>query len=125
ECIVVEQSAVQEVKDEVPSWVRYVHTPLPDAGMPYSRAWAFNVGARSARGRVLVLHDNDMLAPVDYGKEVTAGFRDGCEVMNLKRFIFYSSEEDSARTFSAAVLTNEEPPVAIMQNAFGGTVALS
>lgn len=125
ECVVVEQSSTQEVKDELPCWVRYIHTPLPYAGMPYSRAWAFNVGARCARGRVLMLHDNDMLAPADYAKEVIARFKDGCEAMNLKRFIFYLSEADSSRTFSAGSLTTEEAPVAIMQNAFGGTIAVS
>ena len=44
----------------LPDWVRYLHTPIPE-GMPYSRAWAFNVGARAGRGEVLVFHDNDML----------------------------------------------------------------
>jgi glycosyl transferase family 7 (putative galactosyltransferase) len=125
ECIVVEQSAAQEVKDALRSWVRYVYTPLPYPSMPYSRAWAFNVGARYARGRVLVLHDNDMLAPRDYAKEVIAGFRDGCEVMNLKRFIFYLSDADSSRIFSTGALTPKGSPMAVMQNALGGTVGIS
>ena len=125
ECIVVEQSAAQEVKDLLPSWVRYTHTQLPYANMPYSRAWAFNVGARGARGRVLVLHDNDMLAPIYYGKEVIARFNDGYDVMNLKRFIFYLSESDSSRTLSAGALTTDGAPVAVMQNALGGTIGIS
>src|SRR5207244_3682036 len=63
ECIVVEQSSVSEVRDHLPQWVRYVHTPLPVAGMPYCRSWAFNVGARVAAGQMLVLQDNDILVP--------------------------------------------------------------
>jgi GT2 family glycosyltransferase len=66
-----------------------------------------------------------MLAPVDYAKEVIARFKDGYEVINLKRFIFYRSEADSSRTFSAAALTTEQAPVAIVQNALGGTIAVS
>src|SRR5215471_14840489 len=60
ECVVVEQSATSELKRHIPSWVRYIHTPPSDQDTPYCRSWAFNVGAREARGKVLVLHDNDM-----------------------------------------------------------------
>jgi hypothetical protein len=125
ECIVVEQSAAQEVKDLLPSWIRYLHTPLPYADMPYCRAWAFNVGARAARGGALVLHDNDMLMPADYAKAVVARLRDGYEVMNLKRFIFYLTQADSNRTSFSEAFTSQDPPLAIMQNALGGTIAAS
>lgn len=125
ECIVVEQSISPEVRDQLPSWARYVHTPLPYAEMPYSRAWAFNVGTRLASGEVLVLHDNDLLVPRDYAQEIVARFEEGHEVINLKRFIFYLSVEDSSKAFSAGALTPEAAPTAIMQNALGGTIAVS
>jgi len=125
ECIVVEQSISPEVKEQMPAWVRYVHTPLPDAEMPYSRAWAFNVGARAARGHVLVLHDNDLLVPRGYAQEIVARFEGGYEAINLKRFIFYLSEVDSTRAFFSGVLTPEASPTAIVQNALGGTIAVS
>ena len=124
ECIVVEQSSVPEVKEHVPSWVRYVHTPLPYADMAYSRSWAFNVGARVARGEVLVLHDNDMLVPADYGREIIARFREGYEVINLKRFIFYLNEENSALVAANGDLSLD-PPDSIMQNALGGSIVVS
>jgi GT2 family glycosyltransferase len=124
ECIVVEQSSTPDVKDELPSWVSYVHTPLPYANMPYSRAWAFNVGARAARGEVIVLHDNDMLAPADYAQQIFARLEEGDEVINLKRFIFYFTEADSLRVFSAGTLAPEDALSAIMQNALGGSLAV-
>jgi len=124
ECIVVEQSATPDVKDELPSWVRYIHTPLPYGNMPYSRAWAFNVGARAARGEVLVLHDNDMLAPADYAQEIIGRLEEGYEVINLKRFIFYFTEADSLRVFSAGTLAAEGALFEIMQNALGGSLAV-
>jgi hypothetical protein len=125
ECIVVEQSAVPEVKELVPTWVRYVHTPLPYADMPYSRAWAFNVGARVARGEVLVLHDNDMLVPADYVREIIAHFREGHDVINLKRFVFYLNEEDSALVSANGDLSLQVSADSIMQNALGGSIAVS
>lgn len=120
ECVVVEQSAKPEVKDALPSWVRYVHTPLPYPEMPYCRSWAFNVGARAARGRVLVLHDNDMLVPNGYCQEILARYRDGYEVMNLKRFIFFLAEDHTRRVLSNNGSLVDEAPESIMQNSEGG-----
>ncbi len=123
ECILVEQSNNTDVKDQLPSWVNYVHTPLPYSTMPYNRAWAFNVGARAARGEILVFHDNDMLAPIDYAREIVARVKEGYEVINLKRFIFYFGQSDSSRLFATGALETENGMAAIMQNAFGGSVA--
>jgi GT2 family glycosyltransferase len=120
ECIVVEQSLSEEVKARLPEWVRYVHTPLPDPGLPYCRSWAFNVGARKAKGKILVLHDNDLLAPQDYASEIAAQYKEGYEVINLKRFIFYAGESHSKRLFYAQESIMDEPPETIMQNALGG-----
>lgn len=126
ECIVVEQSVTPEVKDELPSWVRYVHTPLPYAEMAYSRAWTFNVGARAARAEALALHDNDMLAPRDYAKEIIRRIEAGYEVMNLKRFIFYLSEAHSAAVMKGTEPLAAKPPETVVQNLeAGGSVAIT
>jgi N-terminal domain of galactosyltransferase len=120
ECIVVEQAAVPETRERLPSWIRYLHTPLPYPEMPYCRPWAFNVGARAARSEVLVLHDNDMLVPDDYCKEILTRFDDGYEVVNLKRFIFFLTEEQTRRVFSGNGSLTDEAPESIMQNSEGG-----
>lgn len=126
ECIVVEQSLAREIGSLLPSWVRYIHTPLPYPDMPYCRSWAFNVGARAAKGNVLVLHDNDMLVPQDYALEIMKRHADGFEVMNLKRFIFYLSTFYSERIFSSNAITFDEAPETIVQNLeAGGSVAIS
>jgi hypothetical protein len=126
ECIVVEQSNEPEVENLLPPWVRYIYTPLPRADMPYSRSWALNVGARAAHGEMLVLHDNDMLIPVDYAKEVFERFKDGYEVMNLKRFIFYLSEADSGAVFYDKEPLARRPPQSIVQNLeAGGSIAIT
>jgi hypothetical protein len=117
ECIVVEQSAEPGIADRLPDWVRYVHTPAPPA-MPYSRAWAFNVGARMARGALLVLHDNDMLLPRRYAAEALAVRREGFEVMNLKRFVFYLGKRASARVMAGSPVAGR--PGRVIQNLEGG-----
>ncbi len=93
ECIIVEQSIKEEIKASLPGWVRYIHTPLPRPDLPYNRSWALNVGARQAKGKLLVLHDNDFLVPQVYASELMKEFSKGSEVIQLKRFIFYLSKE--------------------------------
>lgn len=121
ECIVVEQSESPEIQALLPQWVRYVHTPLTHPGMPYARGWALNVGARLARGRLLILHDNDILVPERYTRDHLDRTDAGYDVVNGKRFIFYL---DQPRT--AAICNGQLPEAAvegieqILQNALGG-----
>jgi hypothetical protein len=125
ECIVVEQSAFPEIKDALPPWVRYVHTPLPYPDMPYCRSWAFNVGGRAAQGRILVLHDNDMLIPQDYAAQILERWREGYEVINLERFIFYLSKPHSEKICSSKTLELAEAPETVVQNLeAGGSIAI-
>ena len=108
ECIVVEQSLAPEIAASLPSWVRYFHTP---ANEPYNRAWAFNAGAREARGSVLVLHDNDMICPARYAAEAAERAREGWSFLELKRFLFYLDALDA------------RVPENVLQNAQGGSIA--
>ena len=126
ECIVVEQSVLSEVADLLPAWVRYVHTPVPSPDMPYCRSWALNVGARAARGRILVFHDNDMLLPQAYASEVWAHSLEGYEVINLKRFIFYLTEAHSNAICEGDRHLSAMPAEAIVQNLeAGGSLAMT
>jgi glycosyl transferase family 7 (putative galactosyltransferase) len=125
ECIVVEQDSEQTARDHVPGWVRYVHTPPPYEGMPYCRAWAFNVGARQARSPLLVLHDNDMLVPESYAAELVRMHRRGYEITNLKRLIFYLSDNHTRELFTGHASFASCPPDSIIQNLeAGGSVAV-
>lgn len=118
ECIVVEQSASREL--DVPPWVRYVHTPVP-AEQPYSRAQAFNAAARHARTRVLICHDNDMLVPERYAVEALARIDEGWRFLDLKRFLFYLDEHETARVFAGEALRTNVATT-IVQNARGGSI---
>lgn len=124
ECVVVEQSSSALIKDHLPGWVRYTHTPVPDESTPYCRSWAFNVGVRLARGGVVVLHDNDILVPTDYAREVIRRVQHGFEVVDIKRLIFFLSEQRADRLVNPKSLI-EEVPETIMQNAQGGSLAIT
>lgn len=123
ECIVVEQSASKEIESQLPSWVRYVHTPVAP-GYEYNRSWTLNVGARLARGQVLVLHDNDMLCPTLYAAEALARANEGAAFQELKRFTFYLDETETQRVFATGeVRTNV--PATIVQNLQGASIVVS
>jgi len=125
ECIVVEQDSEPRIRDLLPPWVRYRHTPLPEASRSFSRSWAFNEGAALARGHLLVFHDNDLLLPAQYAEEAVGLFQSGYEVIQMKRFIFYRSP----------LIKGEENPLAasgqwsvdlVLENALaGGSVAIT
>lgn len=126
ECIVVEQSAQSQIAHALPAWVRHVHTPPPSADMPYCRSWTLNVGARMARGKLVVFHDNDMLIPQMYAAELWARFCEGHEVINLKRFIYYLAEEHSKDICARHRISCDHPPQSVVQNLeAGGSVAVS
>lgn len=108
ECIVVEQSVTPEIETTLPPWVRYLHTPTDSPDYEYSRSWTFNAGAAIARGRVLILHDNDMLVPERYAAEAAARVREGASFADLKRFVFYLDGDGELAT--------------VVQNLHGGSV---
>jgi hypothetical protein len=120
ECIVVEQDQEPTLRNRLPNWVRYVHTPLPEADIPYCRAWAFNVGAEHALSDVLVLHDNDMLVPADYAFNALRLVNEGYQVANLKRFVFYLGREHTHDMFLGQSSLGAHAPEAIVQNLEGG-----
>lgn len=112
ECIVVEQSHASEL--DLPDWVRHVHQPV-DADAPYNRARTFNLGAQHALGSILVMHDNDMLAPSRYAAELVRQRDCGFAAIDLKRMTFYLSK---AGTFLDAVQNVRGGSVAVTREAF-------
>ena len=120
ECIVVEQDVEARLPARLPAWVHYLHTPPPAQEMPYCRAWAFNVAARHARGRVLVLHDSDLLISWDYAKLALARLEAGYDVVDLKRYVFYLTEVETHEILAGHPLLGGVPPQRIVQNLLGG-----
>lgn len=123
ECIVVEQDEAPRLEGSLPGWVEHVHS-MPPSRLPYSRAWAFNVGARRARGRVLVLHDNDILMPAAYGEEILRVVGGGYEAARLMRFLFYVGEGPTVAILGGGTLRRLVPE-RVRQNCAGGTIAIT
>jgi GT2 family glycosyltransferase len=69
---------------------------------------------------MLVLHDNDMMVPADYAREILARAAQGYEVMNLKRFIFYLTETHTKEVLADTAEYTDKPSEAIVQNLEGG-----
>ena len=124
ECIVVEQSMEREIEVSLPSWVRYVHTPVSHAEYPYNRSWTLNAGADAADGELLVLHDNDMLVPERYAAEAVSRMRAGSRFIDLKRFIFYL-DAAATRAFFERGTWPARPRMAVVQNLRGGSIAVT
>jgi len=120
ECIVIEQDMSSKIKEYLPSWVRYIHTPMKDENTSFSRSWAFNVGARAARSKLLVFHDGDLLVPQDYAKELHKIYTEGFEFINLKRFIFYLNRQSSEKIAGTHSINVNVGLEAIVQNLIGG-----
>jgi len=119
ECVVVEQSVEREIETRIPSWVRYVHTPIRE-GYDYNRAWTLNAGTSAARGRVVILHDNDILVPARYAAEALARVDEGWQLLDLKRFTFYLGEAETQRWFASERATQ---PQTVIQNLQGASIA--
>lgn len=120
ECIVVEQDKEQRVKDHLPEWVHYIHSPPQNDHLPYSRAWAFNIAARAARSECLIFHDNDMLVPENYAKHILNYHNQGYTFINLKRFIFYLSRRHTDNIINSERLNLNFAPETVIQNLEAG-----
>lgn len=126
ECIVIEQDVRPLIKQYLPEWVRYEFMESEGSDSGYNRSAAFNRGVRVAKGKVLVLHDNDMIVPKDYCYSIVRLVSQGYDVVNPKRFVFYLSRDDStllSKSFDHVVHCK---PEYIVQNLeAGGSMAIT
>ena len=119
ECIVVEQSAIADLQQTLPGWVRYFHQPVDDSEL-YNRSLAFNLGVEKARAENIILHDNDLLIPADYIDWHLKYLNMGYHLVNLKRYIFGLNKDDTDQLFSTNQIAQSFSPMYVLQNAKGG-----
>ena len=127
EIVVVEQSPQAILAGEVPADVRYVHDAVPEDTRGFNKSRAFNVGARAARGEVLVLLDADYLVPAQFARECLRVLKEA-EAARPARFIFYLDEASTAAAMSAsslagplsleAVVANNPTPLAVRASVY-------
>lgn len=125
ECIVVDQSSTPAIA-RLPGPVTYRH--LGKEGVPagWHKSWAYNVGARLARGSILVFHDGDICAPAGYASEVVRAIDErGYGAASLQRFLFYLNPHDTERVYRDQALPQTAIPGMVFQNWKGGTIAVA
>ncbi|MFN6337629.1 MAG: glycosyltransferase family 2 protein [Cyanobacteriota bacterium] len=120
ECIVIEQDSEIRIKDRLPAWIRYLHQKSDGNYNTYNRSAAFNYGACNARGRILILHDNDMIIPCSYCRDIVEIVDSGYDAVNIKRFVFYLNQEDTMKALKSSSLRERYCPEYIVQNLEAG-----
>lgn len=125
ECIVVEQDNRRKIEAYLPTWVRYIFQESNGGKEGYNRSAAFNLGAKNARGGLLLLHDNDMLVPAFYCHDLVSLAKEGYDVLNIKRFVFYLNRLDTQRVIRSIDNLSLCTPLSVVQNLeAGGSVAI-
>ncbi len=88
EIVAVEHARVPEYEDSQAAGVRYLHLDRNE-GQAFNKSRALNAGARAARGKILVLHDGDIVVPRDFVRSVVERVDAGYEGLQPLRFLFY------------------------------------
>jgi len=126
ECIIIEQDRVPVVRDYLPDWVRYIFLETSIDLDGYNRSAGFNLGAIHANGQILLLHDNDMLVPNTYCRDIVRLVEKGYNALNTKRYVFYLRNSHSQRIQDSIHEILSEPPDYIVQNLeAGGSMAIT
>ncbi len=125
ECIVVDQSALPALPS-LPSPLIYRHISKDGVPAGWHKAWAYNVGARLARGSIIVFHDGDVCAPAGYAAElVNAIDQRGFAAASLQRLLFYMSQYDTQTVNTTSAIETSATPLLVFQNWKGGTIAVA
>ena len=128
EIIVVEQSWNPEFSSLVANDVTYIHQESTSPDMPYNRSWALNRGAMEAKGRILVLHDADMLLPKGALAAIVEIIDRGLDAVRLPRLLFYLDSGSSAKVQSSRkihgalgferIIANNRTPLAVTRECY-------
>ena len=124
EIIVVDQSA-SPIADQLPPGVRYHHLSKTRVPAGWHKAWGFNVGARLAKGSLLVFQDGDVCAPSRYGHELLQLLAKGeHKAFSIQRFLYYLSKPTTQALLEHDKVPVHSTPKRIFQNWKGGTIAV-
>ena len=125
ECIVIEQDTKSLIKEFLPAWVKHLFLKTETSSEVYNRSAAFNHGGRNARGKILLLHDNDMLIPNTYCKDIATLVSRGYEAINIKRYIFYLTRSHSEKIIRSLNVPIEAPEYIVQNLEAGGSMAIT
>lgn len=124
EVIVVDQTN-PGVSGLLPAGVHYLHLDKSSVAPGWYKSWAYNVGARHARGDILVFHDGDVCIPEDYANEIVRTLVESdYDAASLQRFLFYLPEGVVPTPATSSPWLPEAAPSMVYQNWKGGTIAI-
>lgn len=123
ECIVVDQTNEPCFGTRLPPAVKNLHRPLPNGMDGWRKSWAFNQGAREARGSTLIFHDGDIVCPAGYAKAVIDGLKDH-GAASIQRFLFNLNQTATQQVFDSHLWPTTMKPDRVRQNWEGGTIAI-
>ncbi len=125
EVVVVDQSPMPLLA-ALPVPLTYRHL-TKEAGAPeWQKTLAFNVGARLAKGSILVFHDGDVCVPTAYARELVESIDGrGFAAASLQRFLFYLDPSDTRRCEDSDGFDAGITPGSVAQNWKGGTIAIT
>jgi hypothetical protein len=125
ECVVIDQSTLP-LFGALPAGIVYRHLSKDGVSPGWHKAWAYNVGARIARGQILVFQDGDVCVPTEYAAELLRVLGKGeFGAASLQRLLFYLNPSDTQEIASTGVLGAHATPNMAFQNWKGGTIAVT
>jgi hypothetical protein len=124
EVVVIDQSPTP-LLFELPMAVIYRHVVKPAGAPEWHKTWAYNIGARVAKGSILVFHDGDVCVPTSYAREIVDTIEGrGFAAASLQRFLYYLDPSDTQRVEHIDSLGVRLTPERVFQNWKGGTIAI-
>lgn len=124
ECIVVDQSKVP-VRDALPRHVRHIWLDNSALEPGWRKSWGYNVGARAAKGDILVFQDGDVLMPTRYAGEVCSVLGSGHHAAaSLQRFLFYVDRPTTSLVLEGPLHADRAQVEQVRHNWKGGTIAI-
>ncbi len=101
---------------------RFVEVPMKSPG--FCKSALFNQGVRIARSSLVLLHDADILVPMNYVSKTVAVLKADWEAVQPIRFLFYLERNDTARVLDADSRPMPSSVEDVRQNFAGGSLAL-
>ncbi|HRO63199.1 MAG TPA: galactosyltransferase-related protein [Thermomonas sp.] len=124
EIVVVDQSRVS-ICEKLPTNVKRFRLGNSDLNEGWRKSWGFNVGARIARGNILVFQDGDVCMPSRYAFEIVRALAvSGYGAASLQRFLFYLDAVSTRRISCKSDALRSARIEVIRQNWKGGTIAI-
>lgn len=124
EVIVVEENPAPLHEAICREGERYVFVRR-EGSAPYCKSRMLNHGCRAARGKIVVLHDADIVVPCGYLAAIRDRLGAGYEAIRPLRFLFCLDEENTRLFMARGEATAVKRVTDIMQNFPGGSTALT